>query len=72
MASAMTLLSATEKGAWDSLDIKGKETKLVFDPGTLLPGWNILEPERVTNWTQFSAFRLSMRDPNAPFVMMIR
>ena len=65
-------LNGVEKGAWDSLGIKGKETRLTFEPGTLLPGWNILEPERVTNWTQFSAFRLSMRDPNAPFVMMIR
>ena len=65
-------LNGVSQGSWTSLDYKGKTIELVFAPGTLEGGWNVIEPERTAGWTQFSFYRVKMRDPNAATILTIR
>ena len=66
-------MNGASQGSWASLENKGKTIELVFAPGTLLGGWNVIEPELTEgSWTQFSFYRLKMRDPDAPFFLSIR
>ena len=65
-------LNGASQGSWTSLGNKGKTIELILAPGTLLGGWNVIEPEQTAGWTQFSFYRLKMRDPNAAFVLVVR
>ena len=65
-------LNGVSQGSWTSLENKGKTIELVFAPGTLLGGWNVIEPEQTAGWTQFSFYRLKMRDPNAGYIFIFR
>ncbi len=65
-------MNGASQGSWTSFDNKGKTIELVFAPGTLLGGWNVIEPEQTAGWTQFSFYRLKMRDPYAPFLIIFR
>ena len=66
-------LNGVPQGSWNSLENKGKTITLVFAPGTLPGGWNVIEPELTAgSWTQFSFYRLKMRDPNLGFTVIIK
>ena len=66
-------LNGVSQGSWTSLENKGKTITLVFAPGTLLGGWNVIEPELTAgSWTQFSFYRLKMRDPNSGFTVVVK
>ena len=65
-------LNGVSQGSWASLQNKGKTIELVFEPGALLGGWNVIEPEQTAGWTQFSFYRLKMRDPNSGFTVVIK
>ena len=53
----------------------GKEDKVSFAPGQLLPGWNVIEPRYLTGggaWVQFTRYTLKMIGPDFGTILMIR